>query len=36
MTAVLKSGEDGKFVELKTTCTQPAYLGPDEARGMMV
>ncbi len=36
MTSVLKSAADGKFVELKTTCTQPAPLGPEEARGMMV
>jgi len=35
MTSVLKSGADGKFVEMKTTCTQPAYLGPDEAKGML-
>ena len=36
MTSVLKSAEDGKFIEMKTTCTQPAPLGPDEARAMMV
>jgi len=35
MTAALKSGEDDKFVEMKTTCTKPAYLSPDEARAMM-
>ena len=36
MTSVLKSAADGKFIEMKTTCTQPAPLGPDEARAMMV
>ena len=36
MTAALKSGAEGKFVELKTTCTQPAPLGIEEARAMMV
>ena len=36
MTGVLKSAADGKFVDMKTTCTQPAPLGPDEARAMMV
>lgn len=35
MTSVLKSGADGKFHELKTTCTQPAFLGPEEAWGML-
>ncbi len=35
MTAILKSGETGKFVTLKTTCTQPKYLGPDEARALL-
>jgi predicted dehydrogenase len=32
MTAILRSGETGKFVTLKTTCTRPKALGPEEAR----
>ena len=35
MTAALKSGAEGKFVEMKTTCTRPAFFGPDEARALM-
>ena len=35
MTSVLKSGADGKFIEMKTTCTQPAPLGVDEAKLML-
>ena len=35
MTGALKSGMDGKFVEMKTTCTQPAPLGVDEAKAML-
>ena len=35
MTAIMTSGETGKFVTLKSTCKRPAYLGPDEARALM-
>ncbi len=35
MTAILQSGESGAFVELTTTCTRPAPLGPDEARALL-
>lgn len=36
MTAVLESGETGRFVDLTTTCERPAPLGPDAARALMV
>lgn len=35
MTSVLKSGETGQFVELTTTCTQPAPLGIEEAQALL-
>lgn len=35
MTAVLRSGQAGSFVELATTCERPAPLGPDEARALL-
>ncbi len=35
MTSILKSGQDGCFVELATTCTQPAALGVDEALALL-
>ena len=35
MTSVLKSGETGKFIDLKTTCTRPKPLGPDQARALL-
>jgi predicted dehydrogenase len=35
MTSILKSGETGAFVDLQTTCTRPAPLGPDEARALL-
>lgn len=35
MTAILKSGESGSFVTLKTTCTQPRPLPPGEARALL-
>ncbi len=35
MTGILKSGETGKFVEMKTTCTRPAALGPKEAKALL-
>jgi predicted dehydrogenase len=35
MTSILKSGENGAFIELTTTCERPAALTPDEARLLM-
>ena len=35
MTSILKSGETGKFVEMQTSCTQPKFLGPEEAKEML-
>jgi predicted dehydrogenase len=35
MTAILKSGETGKFVATRTTCERPAALGPKEARALL-
>jgi predicted dehydrogenase len=35
MTSILKSGETGQFITLQTNCTQPAYLGPDEAKALL-
>jgi hypothetical protein len=35
MTSILKSGETGQFVTLQTSCTQPAYLGPEEAKALL-
>ena len=35
MTAILSSGETGKFITMKTTCTRPKALGPDEARALL-
>jgi predicted dehydrogenase len=35
MTACLRSAETGAFVDLVTTCTRPAPLGPDDARALM-
>ncbi|PWJ74446.1 putative dehydrogenase [Pseudaminobacter salicylatoxidans] len=36
MTAMLESGQDKKFIEMKTSCERPAPLGPREARALMV
>lgn len=36
MTSILKAGETGKSITLKTTCKRPAALGPKEARALMV
>ena len=33
MTSILKSGETGAFVDLRTTCTRPEPLDPDAAAG---
>ncbi len=35
MVSILKSGEEGRFVELSTTCTQPAALGIKEAKALL-
>lgn len=35
MTACLKSGEEGAFVTMQTTCTRPAALGMDEAAALL-
>ena len=35
MISILKSGETGQFVELTTTCTQPAALGIEEAKALL-
>jgi len=35
MTGVLKSGETGRFVEMKTTCERPAALGVNDAKKLM-
>jgi predicted dehydrogenase len=35
MTAILKSGETGKFIDIKTKCTRPKALGPAEARALL-
>ncbi|MCL6707820.1 Gfo/Idh/MocA family oxidoreductase [Pseudomonas sp. R2.Fl] len=35
MTAILQSGAEGRFVELSTTCTQPAALGIEEALALL-
>lgn len=35
MTSVLKSGEQGAFIDMSTTCDRPAALGPDEARALL-
>lgn len=35
MTSILRSGEEGKFIDISTTCERPAALGVDEARGLL-
>ncbi|QRM55754.1 Gfo/Idh/MocA family oxidoreductase [Sinorhizobium sp. BG8] len=35
LVSILKSGAEGRFVELTTTCTQPAALGIEEARALL-
>jgi len=35
MTGILKSGESGKFVAMKTTCERPEALGVREARALL-
>lgn len=36
MTAILKSGEVGAFLDLQTTCTRPEPLGPEAAETLLV
>lgn len=36
MTAILKAGEEKRWVELTTTCERPAPLTPEDARALMV
>ena len=35
MTGLLKSGENGQFVNMTTTCNRPAPLDPDDARALL-
>ena len=35
MTSILSSGATGKFIAMKTTCTRPKALAPDEARALL-
>ncbi|MBD9372606.1 Gfo/Idh/MocA family oxidoreductase [Rhizobium sp. ARZ01] len=35
MVSILRSGEEGRFIELNTTCTQPAAFGIEEARALL-
>jgi predicted dehydrogenase len=35
MTSIMKSGETGRFVSVKSTCSRPRALGPAEARALM-
>ncbi len=35
MTAILKSGETGRFVTLKTKCTRPQPLTPEDAKALL-
>ena len=35
MTSILKAGETGQVMTLRTTCERPAALGPDEARALL-
>ena len=35
MTAIMRSGTEGKFVELSTTCTRPLALGVTEAKSLL-
>ena len=36
MTAILQSAETGSFIDMRTTCTRPEPLGPDQARALLV
>jgi predicted dehydrogenase len=35
MTSILSSGETGKFLDIQTTCDQPAALGPEAAQELL-
>ena len=35
LTSILKSAEEGKAIEIRTTCTQPAAFGIDEAKALL-
>jgi predicted dehydrogenase len=35
MTSILKSGAENRFIDLTTTCTQPAALGIEEAQALL-
>lgn len=35
LTSILKSGEEGRFIDMTTTCTQPEPLGIDEALALL-
>lgn len=35
MTSILKSGEEGRFIDMTTTCTQPAALGIEDAHRLL-
>lgn len=35
MTGILKSGEDGEFVDMTTTCERPPILGAQEAKALL-
>jgi predicted dehydrogenase len=36
MAGILQSGETGSFVAMRTTCTRPAPLGPEEAMALLL
>jgi len=35
LTSIMRSGETGRFVTLKSTCTRPRALGPGEAKALL-
>src|SRR5262249_13229618 len=35
MTGILRSGESGKFIDMRTTCGRRAALGVKDARGLL-
>lgn len=35
MTGILRAGEEGRFVEMSTTCARPAPLGPADAKALL-
>lgn len=35
LTSILRSGEEGRFIDLTTTCTRPAALGIEEATALL-